>query len=412
MIQLAKPFLGENEAAAAAETILSGWVTQGPRVAKFESSFADFVSSSHACAVSNCTTALHLSLLAAGVKAGDVVLTVSHSFIATANAVRQCNAEPVFVDIDYRSGNMSPQALEQTLEEDFKLVNDDLLYTQLDRFADLSECHLNHIAHPRGRLGAILIVHQAGMPADMEQLLKIASKYSIPIIEDAACAIGSELFINNEWCKVGLPMGVVTCFSFHPRKVITTGDGGMITTNSPEINAQLRLLRQHGMSVSDSVRHSSNKVIFEDYVTTGFNSRMTDIQAAVGYEQLLQLPQIVEGRRIIAKQYAGLLQDIAGVSAPYQPEYARSNWQSYIVQLDDSSQQKKIMQFMLEKGIQTRRGIMCAHQESPYRSAWQNASLRNSEKAFEHGIALPLHLSMSSDEVEYICETLATALKL
>jgi len=224
MIPVARPVLGEEEAAATRRAILSGWVTQGPEVEAFEQEWATFTGAAHACAVSNCTTALHLALLVAGVKPGDEVITVSHSFIATVNAVRAAQALPVMVDIDAATFNIAAEQVVQAIT-------------------------------PKTR--AILAVHQLGMPCDLTALRRIADERHLVLIEDAACAIGSEIQWEGEWQVIGRPHGHIACFSLHPRKVITTGDGGMITTNHAEWDARLRLLRQHGMSISDKARHGS-----------------------------------------------------------------------------------------------------------------------------------------------------------
>jgi perosamine synthetase len=210
---------------------------------------------------------------------------------------------------------------------------------------------------------------------------------------------------------VGKAHGDITCFSFHPRKVITTGDGGMLTTNSAAFDAQFRLLRQHGMSVSDRVRHSANDVIFEDHSVVGYNYRMTDIQAAVGREQLKRLPGIVVDRRRLAAQYRERLSGIDGLVFAHEPEWARSNWQSFWVRLPARCDQRAVMQAMLDRGVATRRGIMCSHREAPYHRA-QGYTLPMSEQAQDRSIILPLYPQMTDDEQEYVCVMLAEACAL
>ena len=282
MIPIAKPMMGEAEAEAARRAILSGWVTQGPEVAAFEREFAEVVGAPHACAVSNCTTALHLALLVAGVKTGDEVVTVSHSYIATANSIRYCGATPVFVDIDPDTYNIDPGLIEAAITK---------------------------------KTSALLVVHQMGLPCDLQRIVPIAKRHNLPLIEDAACSSGSEIQWEGLWEKIGKPHGDAACFSFHPRKVISTGDGGMITTRRADWDAGYRSLRQHAMSVPDAVRHSAREVIFESYPVMGFNYRMTDIQAAVGREQLKRLPELVLARRKAAEFYRGVLADIKGRTA-------------------------------------------------------------------------------------------------
>jgi perosamine synthetase len=379
VIPVARPWLGEAEADAARRPLLSGWVTQGPEVAAFEAEFAAAVGASHACAVSNCTVALHLALRAAGVGDGDDVVTVSHSFIATANAIRYVGARPVFVDVEPATFNMDPALVEAAIT-------------------------------PRTR--AILCVHQMGMPCDLAALVEIARRRGLPLVEDAACAIGSEVLWEGSWERVGRPRGDVACFSFHPRKLVTTGDGGMLTTANEEWDRKFRLWRQHSMNVPDTVRHGSGQVIFEEYAELGFNYRMTDLQAAVGCEQLKRLPAMIERRRLQAERYRELLAGVPGLVLPAEPARARSNWQSFCVLLPPSCDQRDVMQAMLDAGVSTRRGIMCAHREPAYaREPWLAASsgLAAGERAQDHGLILPLFHDMTEEEQETVATALAAA---
>ncbi len=375
-IPVAKPWLGEEEAAAAHRCILTGWVTQGPEVAAFEREWSEMTGATHSCAVSNCTTALHLALLAVGVKPGDEVITVSHSYIATANSIRYCGAMPVFVDIDAGTFNVDPKLIERAVTPKTKVI---------------------------------LAVHQMGLPCDLAAIMPIARKHGLKVVEDAACAIGSEILWEGRWQKIGAPIGDVVCFSLHPRKVITTGDGGMITTASAEMDAHFRLLRQHGMSVSDRVRHGSDQVIFEEYPILGFNYRMTDPQAAIGREQLKRLPAILPRRRELGARYAALLK---GVAHPHQPAWTRGNQQSYCVRLPDGCDQKGVMQAMLDEGISTRRAVMCAHREAACADVPLPFPLPESEHAQDTAIILPLYPQMSDADQDRVIESLHRILKL
>lgn len=407
MIPISKPYLDKKEIAAVAKTIRSGWITQGPRVKLFEEAFAQYVGTRYACAVSSCTTALHMALLAVGVRPGDVVITVSHSFIATANAIRHCGAEPVFVDIEPETFNMDPLALSRLLQNECLEKDGSWYYRRVASLqaGDSPLYSYKRTSGPKARLGriaAIMPVHQMGLPCNITEIVKIAKKYNLPVVEDAACAAGSEISINGSFQKIGRPYGDIACFSFHPRKILTTGDGGMITTRNNRYDRKFRLLRQHGMSVPDRVRHEANTVIFEDYIINGFNFRLTDIQAAMGIEQLKKLPAMVAARRVLAGYYRELLAGDPDFQLLSEPEFAKTNWQSCPVRLTGKAagKQKAIMQYMLTAGIATRRGIMNAHQEPPYRE--QKWHLPASEQARDNTILIPLYNGLTRREQKNI----------
>jgi perosamine synthetase len=374
MIAIAKPYLTENDAQMAYDTIMTGWITQGPRVAEFEEKFAKYTGANFAVAVSNCTTALHLALLVAGIKHGDEVICPSMSYIATANAIIHAGATPVLAEVgeDY---NISPEDVKSKITKKTK---------------------------------AVIIVHQIGMPADIDSFTEICKQHNLILIEDAACAIGS----SYKGKKVGSHSDLV-CFSFHPRKVITTGDGGMITTNQETYAQRLKLLRQHGMSLNDRVRHESKKIMFEDHLEVGYNYRMTDIQAAVGISQLEKLEWIIEERRKIAKKYHEALKDFTFLRLPEEKEDYFTNYQSYSIYLKKECPitRNDLMQKLLDQGIASRRGIMTIHRETAYKNLGFSSYLPISEDLCDNSILIPLFVQMSSTEIDYILNCLIRLLK-
>lgn len=373
MIPIAKPYLTTDEAQAAYDTILTGWITQGPKVQEFEEKFAQYTGANYAVAVSNCTTALHLSMIVAGVKAGDEVICPSMSYIATANCIKYVGATPVFVEV----------------REDYNIDIEDV----------------KKKITPKTK--AILIVHQIGLPADIDSFKELCSQKNLILIEDAACAIGS----SYKGKKIGSHSDLV-CFSFHPRKVISTGDGGMVTTSRKDYADRIKLLRQHGMSVNDRVRHQSAKVIFEDHLEVGYNYRMTDIQASVGIKQLEKLDWIVSERRKIAEKYIAALKDIDCIRLPHEHENCYFNYQSFSIYLKNTCpvNRNDLMQRLLDKGIATRRGVMTIHRETAY--AHESAHLPISEDLADRSIIIPLFVPMDEADVTYVIENLMLNIKI
>jgi perosamine synthetase len=363
MIPIAKPYLTAEEAQAAYDTILSGWITQGPRVAEFEEKFAAYTGARYAVAVSNCTTALHLAMIVAGIGPDDEVICPSMSYVATANSIKYVGAKPVFAEINPDTYNLDIDDVAQKITAKTK---------------------------------AILLVHQIGMPGDIDAFKNLADKHNLKLIEDAACAAGS----SYKGKKIGSHSELV-CFSLHPRKVISTGDGGFITTNREDYYQRMKLLRQHGMSVNDRVRHESSKIIFEDHVEVGYNYRMTDIQAAVGIKQLEKLDWIVSERRKIAFAYHDAFKNIDCIKLPVEEEGYFSNYQSYSIYLKDNCrlERNELMQKMLDAGISTRRGIMTSHRETAYRNEYAGLVLPVSEKACDRSIILPLYIPMKEEDI-------------
>jgi dTDP-4-amino-4,6-dideoxygalactose transaminase len=368
-IPVARPSFGPDEEKALVEVLRSGWVSQGPRVAEFERQFAEYVIAPCAVAVSSCTTALHLSLLAAGVRPGDEVLCPSLSFIATANAIVHAGARPVFVDIDKSTYNMDPGCIESAIT-------------------------------PRTK--AILVVHQVGLPALLAEIRDIATRRGLLVIEDAACAIGAEY----KGHRIGLPHASMACFSFHPRKVLTTGEGGMITTGDKELAARLRMLRQHGMTVSDLARHNSSRVMIESYDEVGYNYRMTDLQAAIGLVQLQRLEEMIARRRALALRYSSRFSSLPWLVLPTEPADCRHNFQSYMVRLrsDSPITRDDLIQELLDRGVSSRRGIMAIHRESPYCSEKWDAGLPVTNLVTDTTVVLPLFHEMTDEEQDYVID--------
>jgi perosamine synthetase len=368
-----RPLLGEEEAAAAADAIRSGWVAQGPRVAQFEAAFAARVGAAHGIAMSSCTTALHAGLHLFGVHPGDEVVVPSFSFIATANAVRYCGAEPVFADVDLQTGNLTAATIEPALTE---------------------------------RTRAVIVVHQGGVPADVEPIRALCEPRGIVVFEDAACAAGSTYRDGSVGAGAAL-----AAWSFHPRKLVTTGEGGMLSTDDAARATRLRRLREHGMSVSASERHASGQVAPEAYLETGFNYRMTDVQAAIGLVQLSRLDGMVARRRELAGRYQQALAGVPGLRTVRDPAWGTTNYQSFWVLLPDDApiSRNDLLSVLAAAGISGRRGIMAAHLEPAYQGH-PRPPLPVTELLTANTLILPLYHDLTEAQQDEVVEVLRTAL--
>lgn len=369
-VYLTRPRFDAAETAALAETIESGWVTQGPRTASFEKAFAERVGANGAVAVSSCTTGLFLTLTALGVGPGDEVILCPHSFIASANAVRHCGATPRFVDVAPGTLNIDPAGIAAAITP---------------------------------RTCGVMAIHQIGLPADLPAIASVCQHHGLWLIEDAACAVGSQLGT--------MPIGKLTystaaIFSFHPRKVITTGEGGMITVDDPALEARLRRLRAHGMAINDLERHTAKHVLHESYPEVGFNFRMTDLQAAIGSTQLMKLDAIIESRRLRARAYDEALAGHPAVSPLQEPTGVFWNYQTYLLRLHSGkvAEREALMQWMLDGGIATRRGIQSIHEEAAY--AHPDQHFPHASEATRAHLALPLYPDLDAADQERVIDRL------
>jgi len=375
-IPVMRPWMGEEEANAASDAVRSGWVAQGPRVAAFEAAFAEYVGVPAAVAVSSCTTALHLALINAGVGPGDEVVVPSLSFVATANAVRYVGARPVFADVELATGNLTPATIARVLT-------------------------------PATR--AVILVDQGGIPADLDGVRALADPRQIVVVEDAACAAGSTY--------KGRPVGagaMYATFSFHPRKLLTTGEGGMVTLARAEAAPRLRRLREHGMSVSaadrDAAERAGGAPVVESYEELGFNYRMTDVQAAIGLVQLGKLSAMVTRRRELALRYRELLSDIEGIAIAGDAPHGTSNHQAFWVLLPDEfpSTRDELLGSLARAGVSARRGIMASHLEPAYADV-DHVPLPATERLTRDSLILPLFHDLTHEQQDRVVAVLYEA---
>ncbi|WP_254455977.1 DegT/DnrJ/EryC1/StrS family aminotransferase [Paeniglutamicibacter quisquiliarum] len=373
-ISVMKPWLGAAESEALAEVVASGWVAQGPRTAAFEGAFAEHQHVQHAVATSSCTTALQLALIVAGVRPGDDVVVPSFSFIATANAPTYLGARPVFADVEESTGNLSADTVAAVLT---------------------------------GKTTAIIAVDQGGMPLDLEPLRHLCDERGIALVEDAACAAGSTYRGN--------PVGGgadVSAWSFHPRKLLTTGEGGMLTTNNAEWAARARRLREHAMDVSAAERHGSTLAPQEHYGEVGYNFRMTDLQAAVGLVQLGKLDAMVQRRRELAQRYREAFGGMSGLRCARDPEHGTSNFQSFWVEVlpEFRMDREQLIEKLAADEISARRGIMAAHRQPAYAGHPGMVSpLPVTERLTDNTLILPLYHELAEHEQDRVISSVLTA---
>ena len=365
-IPLCRPYISEEEELAATEVLRSGWLMQGPKVAEFERLVAACVGTKHAIAVNSGTSALTLAFMAVGLNAGDKVIMPSHSFVATANCAVHRGGEPVFVDVARGTYNLDPSKIESAVDS---------------------------------RTRAIVVVHQFGFAADMDPILKIADKHGLIVIEDAACSLGS----TYRGHKTG-SFGAAACLSFHPRKIITTGEGGMVLTDSDEVARSVRSLRNHGIAASGETEQPGCG-------EAGYNHRLTDIQAAIGIAQLERLDEIISLRTRLAGRYRETISKMSALGLPQWPDGSVPNYQSFVVEVaDDSIDRDTLLARMVERGIECTPGIQPIHQEPAYAGRYSDDNLHETLRAARRSFFLPLYPTMTDDEQQHVISSLQKAI--
>ena len=384
-VPIVKIYFDEAEEELLLDTLRSGWIVQGTRVKAFEDAFSHWTGAEFAAAVSSCTTGLHLSLAALGIGPGDEVIVPSFTYIATANAVEHTGATPVFCDVDIETYNIDPRSFEEKITE---------------------------------RTRAVIPVHLFGLAAEMDPIVDVCAARGISIVEDAACGLGSRYHGRH----VGT-IGDLGCFSFHPRKIITTAEGGMIIGKDRSYEETIRSLRDHGARKSDFDRHADSKpMMLPDFEFAGFNYRMTDLQGALGVAQMKKLDEILKGRRDRAAVYDDRLKGIPSVKIPVVPHGCEHGYQSYVIRIvegdkarvDEESikraekRRNSIIEKLESLGISTRQGTHAVHTLSYYRKKYgmEPMELFGSLVCDHTSIALPLYPNMSEDEQEYVIDSL------
>lgn len=371
-IPLMKPFLNSEEFEPLREVLLSGWVSQGPKVAEFEEAIANFVGAKYGVATNACTSAIHLAFRIQGVKEGDEVILANTTCMANVNAIVMAGAKPIFVDIDEKTFNLNPKLIEEKITE---------------------------------KTSAILIIDQIGLAADLDAIKTIANEHNLILVDDAATALGGKYkgkYLGNH--------DLVTTFSFHPRKMITTGEGGMLMTNSLEIAEKAKILRATGASVSDLDRHKAKGVVLQKYYESGYNYRMTDIQATIGLAQIKKLDYIIAERKRQAEIFNAAFEKINGLIIPFVPEYAEHAYSSYMLKIEANFPitATEVLQIMAQKGISCRYGIQPLHREPYFDSQGLTDDLYPvSVSLAEKSFFIPIFPGLTDGEINYIIESIS-----
>jgi dTDP-4-amino-4,6-dideoxygalactose transaminase len=368
-IPISLPSIGDEEILAIQEPLKTGWLTQGPKVAEFESAFADYHGVKHAIAVTSCTTGLHLALVGLGIGPGDEVIVPAFTWISTANVVLYCGATPVFVDVEKTSFNIDPQKITEKITKKTK---------------------------------AVIAVHLFGLCADIDAIREVIPRH-IKIIEDAACAVGSRY--KNSYAG---SLAEVAAFSFHPRKIITTGEGGMITTNNDELADTIRQLRNHGATISEEERHNGPKpYILPDFNLLGFNYRMTDMQGAIGLAQMSKLDQLLQERARSAAWYREQLAEVSWLTLPKFENNGRHVWQAFVLYVELTTapmSRNEIMEHLQNKGISTRPGTHAVPLQNYYKSRYgfKGSDFPAARDCEANTIAIPLHNRMDDKDFRHV----------
>jgi perosamine synthetase len=368
-IPLTRPYFDDEELEEIRDVLDSGWVSQGPKTKEFEDAFAKYVGAKYAVAVTNCTAALHLSLLGIGIEKGDEVLVADFTHPATGHSVLYCGAKPVFIDVDLRTYNIDPNLIEEKITEKTK---------------------------------AVIPVHTFGQPADMDAIMKIARDYDLRVIEDAACAHGAKY--ENKFAGT---IGDTGCFSFHARKGMTTGEGGMVVTNDDKLAEEIRSLSVYG-TVSTWAREKSDKFIVLEFVKLGYNYKMSDISAAVGVTQLRKLDKLIEKKRFLAKYWDERIQELEFIEPPYCSKDVKHVYQSYVTLVDKRINRNKLIELTRNKGVQTQIGTYACHVQPVYNS---KEECQNSLDIFNRSLSLPMYYKLGEEDIDVGAELLKKTLE-